>query len=109
VSRRRLPNRRPTETIEFDLANLHYTASVGYDGMGNPMEIFLTAGKAGTHLAIATQEAAILTSLALQYGVPLEVLRGGALRTEDGVAEGAVGHLIDLLCLRLAAKVPEPV
>lgn len=108
MTRNRLPTRRPTETFEFDLAGLHYTASVGYDPKGQPAEIFLNAGKVGTHLAIATQEAAILTSLALQYGTPLETLRGASLRAEGGAAEGAVGHLIDLICARMAPP-PEPV
>lgn len=107
MTRNNLPNRRPSETFDFTLAGLRYTASVGYDAKGEPAEVFLSAGKAGTHLAIATQEAAILTSLALQFGCPLETLRRSALRAEGGAAEGAVGHLIDAICARLEAKEPE--
>lgn len=109
TTRNRPPNRRPCETFNFVLSGLSYTASVGFDMAGNPVEIFLGSGKAGTHLAIATQEAAILTSLALQFGAPLETLRGAALRTESGEAEGAVGHLIDLIHKRLNYKPPSPI
>lgn len=108
-NRTRLPNRRACETFGFTLAGMAYTASVGFDERGRPLEIFLGAAKSGTDVAIATQEAAILTSLALQYGVPLDVLRGGALRTEAGTPEGAVGHLIDLIWHRINAKPPEAV
>jgi hypothetical protein len=109
MSRTNLPNRRSCETFEFTLSSLHYVASVGFNAAGKPYELFLTAGRAGTHLAIATQEAAILTSLALQYGCPLETLRNASLRAEGGAAEGAVGHVLDLLWHRLNAKSPEVV
>ena len=107
MTRNRLPARRPCETFNFQLSGLSYTASVGFDTKGQPAEIFLGAGKAGTHLAVATQEAAIITSLALQYGVPLQVLRSSALRAENGTAEGSVGFLIDAICKRLEAKEPK--
>jgi ribonucleoside-diphosphate reductase alpha chain len=109
MSRTNLPNRRPCETFTFSLAGLSYVASVGFDDKGRPMELFLGSGKAGTHLAIATQEAAILTSLAMQYGAPLETLRNASLRAEGGAAEGAVGHVLDLLWNRLNTKSPEAV
>ena len=107
TTRTRLPNRRPCETFEFTLANLRYVASVGFDPDGSPKEIFLQAGKAGTHLAIAVQEAAILTSLALQFGCPVETIRSSALRAENGAAEGSIGHLVDAVCKRLEAKEPK--
>ena len=109
TTRTRLPNRRPCETFTFTLANLDYVASVGYGPDGAPMEVFLTAGRAGTHLAVATQEAAILVSLALQHGCPLETLRSCALRSENGKAEGSIGHIIDAIYARLEAKPLEPV
>ena len=104
MTRNRLPGRRPCETFDFVLSGMKFTASIGFDPKGQPAEVFLTAGRAGTDLAISMQESAILVSLALQYGCPLETLRSAALRAEGGRAEGPIGCLIDLICNRLTIK-----
>jgi hypothetical protein len=40
--RQSLPNRRPAETLELEVAGLHYTATIGRFADGRIAEIFLT-------------------------------------------------------------------
>ncbi|MBX6371010.1 MAG: vitamin B12-dependent ribonucleotide reductase [Acidothermus sp.] len=70
--RRRLPKRRPSQTISFSVAGAEgYLTAGSYpdDGLG---EVFLKLGKQGSTLAGVMDAFSIAISIALQYGVPLE-------------------------------------
>lgn len=104
--RERLPNRRPSMTIDFDAGVPgyplhHFTATMGYHADGRLGEVFLHASKTGSDRDIAVSEAAILLSFALQHGVPPEAMRDAMPRTKDGSPEGPVGALLDRI---LSAK-----
>lgn len=71
--RHRLPARRPAETLSFAVGGAEGYLTVGsYPGNG-PGEIFLKLGKQGSTLAGLLDAFSISVSIALQYGVPLEV------------------------------------
>lgn len=77
--RRRLPQRRPavTETIQFmrgDGNLVSYEASVGFDELGRPKEIFLFGAKQGTDMAAVLADTAVALSVALQHGISAEAL-----------------------------------
>lgn len=74
TARRRPPNRRDNEAFIFDLDGHKYRASVSRFPNGDLAEIFLDVAKAGTPLQLNAECAAILTSLALQHGVPSETI-----------------------------------
>jgi hypothetical protein len=65
----RLPNRRHCETFDFQAQGLRFTCSVGRYDDGSLAEVFLTNGKAGSMAGINAQDAAVVCSLALQFGV----------------------------------------
>ena len=70
--RRRLPKRRPSQTISFSVGGAEgYLTAGSYpdDGLG---EVFLKFGKQGSTLAGLMDAFSIAISIALQYGVPLE-------------------------------------
>ena len=69
TTRRRLPNRRPTETFEVESQGLKFTASIGRFADGRVAEIFLQNHKAGSSAGINAQDAAVVCSIALQYGL----------------------------------------
>ena len=71
-TRRRLPNRRPAETFELEVAGLKYTATVGWFPDGRVGEIFLTNHKSNSAADTAARDAGITASIALQFG-PLPV------------------------------------
>jgi hypothetical protein len=96
-TRRRLPNRREHELIDFDLAGFRYTAGLGRYDDGTLAEIFLNASKSGTSIEAQAQDAAIVTSIALQHGVPAEAIRHAIKRHSSGEAAGPIGKLLDML------------
>jgi hypothetical protein len=72
--RERLPNRRICELIDFEHGGRRWTACVGRLEDGRPAEVFIEGPKDSPLLALA-RDAAILASIALQHGAPLETLR----------------------------------
>ena len=97
TDREPLPNRRKRIPVEFEHDGHVFTGGAGLYPSGEVGEVFLSAGKTGTHLAIATSDAAIAASLALQHGASVETLRHAFLRTDDGKPAGPLGHLFDIL------------
>ena len=70
--RRRLPKRRPSQTISFSVGGAEgYLTAGSYpdDGLG---ELFLKFGKQGSTLGGIMDAFSIAVSIGLQYGVPLE-------------------------------------
>lgn len=96
-TRERLPNRRACETMKFEHGGFTYYASIGRFAGGGLAEVFLSGPKVGTDVAFAARDASIMCSIALQYGVPVEVLRRAIGRNADGTAAGPLGKLLDLL------------
>ena len=96
-ARAHLPNRRAHDVIDFEHGGFRYTAGIGRFADGRIAEVFLAAAKIGTPLDAAARDAAIVTSLALQYGAPAGTIRHALTRNCDGSASGPVGALLDLL------------
>jgi len=96
-ARRRLPNRRSHLAIDFEVNGQNYTVGVGLFQDGTPGELFLTARKYGSAAGIAAGDAAVATSIALQHGCGLDVLRRAAIRNPDGSASGVLGAALDLI------------
>ena len=68
--RRRLPNRRPSETRTLTVGNHAFAASVGFDPAdGRPREIFLDGAKSGAELAAILDDANMVISICLQHGI----------------------------------------
>ena len=79
--RRRLPNRRPSETRALTVGNHTFTATIGFDPAdGRPREIFLTGAKDGTDMAAILDDAAVTLSIALQHGVSAAALAKSVAR-----------------------------
>lgn len=72
--RRKLPDERRSITHKFSIAGHEGYITVGMYDDGRPGEIFLTMSKEGSTISGLMDTIATMTSLALQYGVPLETL-----------------------------------
>jgi ribonucleoside-diphosphate reductase alpha chain len=72
--RRRLPDTRTAVTHKFDIAGHEGYLTVGLFDDGQPGELFITMAKEGSTIGGLMDTIGTLTSLALQYGVPLEAL-----------------------------------
>jgi hypothetical protein len=97
MTRRRLQNRRACETFSFECNGLTYSASIGRFSDGRLAEIFLSNSKAGSHSDSAAKDSAVVASLALQHGVPLETIRRALLRDSHGRASSPLGAALDLI------------
>jgi hypothetical protein len=96
-SRRRLPNRRGHELVDFEHGGIRYTAGVGRFENGSLAEIFLSAHKHGTAVDVNARDAAVAASLLLQYGCPADTLSRALTRIRDGSASGPLARALDLL------------
>ena len=112
--RRRLPNRRPSETRTLTVGNLTFAATVGFDPEdGRPREVFLDGAKDGTEMAAILDDASVVISISLQHGISAAALAKSVARvplaplTPAGLAEAAgprntapasvIGAALDLL------------
>jgi hypothetical protein len=97
AERRRLPNRRPAETIAFERDGASFEMTVGYYHDGKVGEVFLNADRANSLLDFLMSDAAILASLALQYGAPLDELRHALKRNSAGQPSSPIGTALDTI------------
>ncbi len=98
--RRALPNRRASTTFPIEADGVRYYASVSFFDreQTQPAEVFLnTRSKVGSAVDTAASDAAVVASIALQYGVPAAVLRDAVKRNNDGSAHGPLGAALDEL------------
>ena len=72
--RRRLPETRTAVTHKFDIAGHEGYLTIGLFEDGTPGEMFITMAKEGSTIGGLMDSVAALTSISLQYGVPLNAL-----------------------------------
>src|SRR5690349_20042434 len=99
--RNRLPNRSRAETVGLSIGNAVLSATVGFDEAGRPAELFLSGAKDGSGMAAILEDASVVISVALQYGVPAAALAKSISRAPDGMcritAASVIGAALDLL------------
>jgi hypothetical protein len=95
AQRARLPNRRRSETFRIEAQGMSFTATVSRYPDGRIAEIFLTNHKAGSMADTNAKDAAVVCSIALQYGVPVEVIRRALMRDSHGRPNGALALALD--------------
>jgi len=90
LARERLPNRRASETFDFQVEGLRYCATVWRFADGRIGEIFIGNHRVGSQCDTNVRDAALAASLALQHGArwPCFGTRSCAIREETplGVA-----------------------
>ncbi len=96
-----LPHRRAGENFEMTHGgkNTRFTITVGHYPDGSVGEVFISGAKAGSEVDAVARDGAVLLSLALQHGVPLETIRHAITREADGSASTIVGAVVDRLCV----------
>ena len=97
TARQRLPDRRQCESFAFQCAGMAYVASIARFADGNLAEILISNHKCGSDADSAAKDSAVVCSIALQYGVPLETIRKALLRDRRGVASSPLDVALDLI------------
>jgi hypothetical protein len=95
--RERLPDRRGCDTRYMRVGKHEYVVTVGRYGNGVVGEIFVAGAKVGSDMDAVMRDAAILLSLALQHGVPIDTMRGAITREENSSPSSIIGAVLDHL------------
>lgn len=95
TARHRLPNRRPAISTSFERDGASFEMTAGYYPDGRVGEVFVNADRANSLLDFLMSDAAILASLALQYGAPLDEIRHALKRDVRGQAASPIGTALD--------------
>jgi hypothetical protein len=96
--RERLPNRRGSVTFAFDCGPHRYVATISFfPGTDRLAEVFLGNGRAGSDVDAAAKDSAVVASIAMQYGVPVDVIRRALLRDAQGRASSPLGVVLDII------------
>lgn len=114
-TRRRLPNERKAITHKFCIAGHEGYLHIGLYEDGNPGEIFIRMAKEGSTISGLMDAFATSISIALQYGVPLDLLvnkfshmrfepSGMTLNPEIPFAKSITDYIFRYLASRFLAK-----
>jgi hypothetical protein len=98
MSRRTLPNRRAgsLQTIIFN--GRSYAIGISRYADGAPAEVFIDQDKASCDdMGAVARDSAVALSIALQFGTPIDVIRGAVTRNPDGSAASLIGAVVDML------------
>ena len=72
-----------------------FAVTVGFFDDGAPGEVFVNSRKPGGDVEAIARDAAVLLSLALQHGVPVETIRHAVTRCSDGSPVSILGAVVD--------------
>ena len=100
AQRERLPNRRFSETFDIELNGRKYRCSYSRFPDGRLAEIFISNNRVNSDSDTAAKDSAVVCSIALQFGVPLETIRRALMRDAQGRASGPLEIALDLLAER---------
>jgi ADP-ribose pyrophosphatase YjhB (NUDIX family) len=97
--RRVLPHRRLCTTFDLVHRDRRWTISVGYFDRAEhePAEVFIDGPKVGSELEASSRDSAVLFSIALQFGAPIDILAHALTREEDRSPSTIIGAIADRL------------
>lgn len=91
-----LPNRRGHSTVTLQWRGKAFDVSCGHYADGRPAEVFVSSTKTGSDVQIVANDAAVLMSLALQFGAPIATIRAALGREENGEPQSIIGAVADV-------------
>jgi hypothetical protein len=95
--RRVLPQRRAAVTFDLRFWSQLFTFTVGLYPDGTLGEVFIAGGKTGQDIQSTARDAAVVLSLALQHGIPIETIRHAVTRDGFGAAASILGAIVDCI------------
>ena len=95
MTRRRLANRRPAVLVGVEHQGAVFTVCAGLYSGGQVGEVFVSGARSGSDLAALVDDGAVLASIALQYGAPLEVLARAMGRHNNRTPASVLGCALD--------------
>jgi hypothetical protein len=97
--RNALPQRRAGETFNLvhGKQNTVFAVTTGFYPDGKLGEVFISGAKAGSEVDAIARDGAVLLSIALQYGVPIDTIRHAITREITGAPSTIIGAVVDRL------------
>jgi hypothetical protein len=95
--RRKLPDRRPAFTFEFEHAGLRYSCTFGRYADGRVAEVFVQNHKSNSSADTTARDCAIACSIALQFGASLQLLQKAFFQDSRGRPASPVGAALDII------------
>ena len=92
-----LPHRRDCWRFPIEFNGQHFTVQISLFDDGRPAETFVTGLKSGSDVQHLSRDGAILLSLALQYGAPVDVVRKSLARDEQENPSSLIGAIADAI------------
>lgn len=94
-----LAMRRESESFDLHFQGLNdpFSVTVGRFPDGRVAEVFINARKRDQLFDHLARDAAILISIALQHGAPIDALRKALSRDAHGSAQGIAGAALDVI------------
>jgi hypothetical protein len=103
TARHRLANRRAHETFAIEHDGQRYKISPGREfcGLDKPlgpvMEVFVNAQQVNSQADVLASDGAILMSLLLQHGCPIDTINHAMNRNPDGSPSSPLGRAAALI------------
>jgi hypothetical protein len=72
-----------------------FTVTLGYYDDGRVGEVFIDGAQSGSEMEGVTRDGAVLISLGLQHGVPLETMKHATSRDRNNDATTIIGAVVD--------------
>lgn len=106
MSRTRLPDRRPSMTMQFVYEANNYSVTLGFDVVNDRIgEVFTHGAKIGSAMERLLDDACVALSLLLQHGVSPDALASSMGRLGDGASPASIiGALADLIARESRAQ-----
>lgn len=95
-SREVLPTRRAGYNFDFIVGTTRFTASVSAV-LGDVKEVFLNSDKIDSDVDLTMRDAAVVISIALQYGIKASEMLHSVGRNADGKPSSPIGAILDIL------------
>ncbi len=102
MPRKRLPNRRQSETVDLHYGGRRYHLGIGEYPDGEPGETFVRGAKPGSDTDLLCDDLGVLISRLLQFGDDPAALAAGLGRLGNGDPASIVGAIADVLAAKAA-------
>jgi hypothetical protein len=96
MTRRRLPDRRPAETVNLEHDGQRFTVTIGFYPDGKPGEVFVHGIRTGSALDALLADACVVVSTLMQHGVEPRDLAASIGRFGNAEPASVIGAVIDL-------------
>jgi hypothetical protein len=96
MTRQRLPNRRPAETVELEHNGSRFTVTIGFYPDGRPGEVFTHGMRSGSNLDALLADACVVVSCLIQHGVEPREIASSMGRLGNAEPASIIGAVIDL-------------